>query len=291
MAWSPHAQSIERYEELLNSPKNISQLMRPRLAQPVDKVRGKSKSRIEQLIAYSGVQISSKLLVLVSFGSGALATVLTLTILPVPGWISIFLGIAVIYYPFSVLERRADLRALKFASDFPSILLATASSLSAGHTVLVAIERSTRLLPSESMVRAEIFVMLDALRTGSTKEIAISEFAKDIRLPELTLFRSAFLLSLESGGKLSPTLERLSQVLKDRSILISSARTATAVMRMTSNILVLFAPLIVGMVAIRTPNFLTTITTHPVASQIASIGVLLIALNCWILKRMSDFKP
>jgi len=53
----------------------------------------------------------------------------------------------------------------------------------------------------------------------------------------------------------------------------------------------LFTPLIIGMVAVRTPDFLHLLTSHPVASQVASLGFALIALNCWILRQMSDFRP
>jgi len=283
------AHALNNFEGLINSPKNIARQVQPTFKKPLEEKSSRSLSSIERLIQFSGRRISAPLLCSLSLSLG-LATGL-ISCLALPAWISLVIALAVGYYPFAVLDRSAQSRALKFASDFPSVLLATASSLSAGHTALVAIERSTRLLSKENMVRKEISILLDSLRTGSSKEVALKQFALDIRLVELELFRSAFLLSLESGGQLSPTLQRLSQVLKDRSILISSARTATAVMRMTSTVLVLLTPLIVGMVAIRTPNFFILLTTHPIASQIGSLGTLMIALNCWILRRMSDFRP
>lgn len=289
MFGSIRARSVERFNELVNSPKCQARSVRITLEKPPTATAAEAKHRLESLIRYSGVRLSSISLLAIALCLGFSASIISLKI--VPFWTSLIFGLAVGYYPFTFLDRKAQARALRFASDFPTVLLATASSLTAGHTALVAIERSTRLLPKDSLVKEEIHTLFDALRTGLPKELAISQFARDVRLPELELFRSAFLLSLDSGGKLSPTLERLSQVLKDRSILISSARTATAVMRMTSNVLVLFTPLIVGMVAIRTPDFLSQLTSHPIASQIGSIGTLMIFLNCWILKRMSDFRP
>ena len=283
------SQTRIRFEELINSPKSQARMVRPLLNRPEVRRSKDSLSALDKLILFSGVKISALYLLLISLSLGVVTAIFSLTLLPI--WVALIIAIAFGSYPFAYLDRKAQDRSLRFASDFPSVLLATASSLTAGHTALVAIERSTRLLPKDNMVRKEISNLLDGLRTGLPREIAIKQFAPDIRLAELELFRSAFLLSLDSGGRLSPTLERLSQVLKDRSILISSARTATAVMRMTSNVLLLFTPLIIGMVAIRTPNFLLQLTTHPVASQIGSLGLLMIALNCWILRRMSDFRP
>jgi len=244
---------------------------------------------ISKLIRFSGTNTSPRVLLVISFLFAIVIS--TVASLVTPVWLAFVVGISAFLYPFSYLDRKAEKRALEFAGDFPSILLATASSLSAGHTALVAIERSVQLIPEKNRVRTDIAKLLDELRRGTSKETALRNFATDIRLEELALFRSAFLLSMESGGRLSPTLERLAQVLKDRSILISSARTATQVMRMTSTVLLLFAPLIVGMVAVRTPNFLELLTHHPVASQVASLGFALIALNCWALRQMSDFRP
>lgn len=290
MSKNHHAYALERFDELISSPKNRSKTVRPVVDQQVDKLNKENReSYLNDLINFSGVNISPTALVCISVILGVSCGGVLSHFLP--GWLSFVVGCAVAFYPIALLDRRAQIRAMEFALDFPSVLLATASSLTAGHTPLIAIERSTRLLPKDNPVRIEISRLLDVLRTGSLKEVAIREFASDIRLPELELFRSAFLLSLDSGGRFSPTLERLSQVLKDRAILISSARTATAVMRMTSTVLLLLTPLIVGMVAVRTPNFFLLLINHPVARQIGSLGALLIAINCWILRKMSDFRP
>jgi len=193
--------------------------------------------------------------------------------------------------PFLMADSRAQRRATEFAEEFPTILLATASSLSAGHTALGAIERSVRLLPRNNPVRKEVQMLLNALREDSGKERALGRFGESIRLPELALFRSAFLLSLESGGRFAPTLQRLAQVLKDRVILIRSAQTVTSVMRMTANILLVIAPLILGIISARTPNFFQLLRENPLANICASIGAALVGLNFLLLRIMSDFRP
>ena len=291
MYFSARLSVTERFEELLNSPKHRAR--RNQIVTPVknEKANGSPESLLylEKVILFAGSKLRPSQLILICLLFSAIFGFLSSLIVPL--WASAIVAAAGAYFPLGSLDRKAQSRAQEFAADFPTVLLATASSLSAGHTALISIERSVRLIPKTNPVRREISMLLDALRTGVSKEDAIKNFAPDIRLPELELFRSAFLLSLDSGGRFSPTLQRLAQVLKDRSILILSARTATAVMRMTSTVLILFTPLIVGMVAVRTPNFIELFTTHPVASQVGSGGLLLIAFNCWILRQMSDFRP
>ena len=255
----------------------------------VDKVRSSRRDPLAKLIRYAGVFISAEVVVAFMLFAGASAYLLIEEFCP--KWLAVICGVICLVSPLLYLERLAYKRAAKFAEEFPAILLATASGLSAGHTALAALERSTRLLPEKSKIRFEVAQLLDLLRTGVPKEVAIRDFAADIQLEELDLFRSAFVLSLENGGRLAPSLQRLAQVLKDRSILITSARTATAVMRMTASFLLLLAPLIVSMVAFRTPDFFHKLFTHPVARDAGSLGILLIVGNCFLLRRMSDFRP
>lgn len=193
--------------------------------------------------------------------------------------------------PYLYALARAEKKALEFAQDFPTVLLATASSLSAGNTALVAIERSVSLLPVKNPVRMEVEKMLQALQSGEDRKKTISSFGRDVRLAELGLFKTAFSLSLESGGKFSPTLQRLAQVLRDRLTLIRTAKAVTAVMRMTANVMLVIAPVVVGLIASRTENFFGLLFDHPVANTVASIGFSLIAFNYFVLRRMSNFSP
>jgi Flp pilus assembly protein TadB len=289
MIRSRRSKALDCINDLQSSPKASASQLKPELGKEIENKASASNDKLTRLIHFSGTKLTYWQVVLSSILAGLLAFIACFSFLPT--WIAFFGLFAAASFPISFLDKQAQRRALEFSKDFPSVLLATASSLSAGHTALVAIERSTKLMPKENKVRCEVQVLLESLRVGKSREIVLSQFASDIRLPELELFRSAFLLSLENGGKLSPTLDRLSQVLKDRSILVKSARTATSVMRMTSTVLLTLTPLILGGIAFRTPQFLTLLTVHPVANQVGSLGALLIFTCCWILRRMSDFRP
>ena len=193
--------------------------------------------------------------------------------------------------PFLWLEHRVSNRAAEFSADYPSVLLATASSLKTGVTLFLALERAIRLLPSESIVRRHIEDLLDKLRRGVAKEQAIAEFGSDIRQPDLQLFRSAFVIAAENGGRFAPTLERLATVCRDRSSLISGARVSTANMRMTANILMVITPIVILMVSLRTPNYWDILVEHPTANLLASIGIVIIVGCYGLLQKLSRFKP
>ncbi len=235
--------------------------------------------------------------------------------LRVPRWLilslSVFLGITLalifskilsIYFapvfflagfmaPLSYLDLRATRRASEFATDYPTVMLATASSVKIGLTPYLALERAIRLLPKKSLVRVETEQLLAKLHAGSGKEQAIAEFAASIRQPDLPLFRAAFSLAVDHGGRFAPTLHRLAHVCRDRQMLVSGALVSTANMRMTANILLAVAPVIVSVIALRTEGYWDLFFNHPVANLLASTGIVVIILSYTVLRRMSNFKP
>jgi len=105
------------------------------------------------------------------------------------------------------------------------------------------------------------------------------------------LFRHAFALTLENGGRFAPTLERLARVARDREILMRTARVSTTTMRMTANVLLVIAPLVILMIAVRMENYWGSVIHHPVANTLASIGFTVIIGSYLLLRKMSSFRP
>lgn len=188
-------------------------------------------------------------------------------------------------------EKRVEEKAYMFSSDYPAVLMATASSVRAGMSPYDALERSIRLLPKSSLVRKQIELMLLDLQKGVSRGQAIRRFGEGVRLPDVQLFREAFSLVLDHGGRFAPTLERLAEVCRDRSTLIRSANVTTATMRMTANILLAVAPFILALVSMRTTNFWELFFNDPIASPLAMTGLLIIGLSYVSLLKMSSFRP
>ncbi len=179
----------------------------------------------------------------------------------------------------------------KFMSEYPSVLLATASNLKAGLSVYAALERATQLLDEDSFTKQEIKQLLEKVTRGVPKEIAVHEFARSIQMPEIRLFRRAFLLVLVHGGKFSRTLERLSEVSRDRDSLIKSANVSTASMRMTANVLLCMAPLLMVLLSVRTKDFWKVLLENDIAFSLGLAGMCIVLTSYSILRKFSDFKP
>jgi Flp pilus assembly protein TadB len=188
-------------------------------------------------------------------------------------------------------RRRVIAEQKEFISEYPAVLLATASNLKAGLSVYSALERAIQLLDENSRIKAEIRSLLEKVSRGVPKEVAVSEFAEGIDLPELRLFKRAFILVLVHGGKFSRTLERLSEVCRDRDSLVKSANVSTASMRMTANVLLAIAPLLMLILSFRTKGFWTILFENSIASGLGVVGASIIIGAFFILRKLSDFKP
>lgn len=187
--------------------------------------------------------------------------------------------------------RRARSRAAQFAADYPTVLLAAASSLRAGLTPYQALERSTRLLPQDNPVRREVGDLLRRIDSGVPRERAVALFGHNVWLPDVALFRHAFALTLEHGGRFAPTLTRLATVSHARQTLIESAGVSTATMRMTANVLLVVAPALVLMMSQRSSGYWNVMMEHPVANGVASAGAMVVVSCYGLLRWMSDFRP
>jgi Flp pilus assembly protein TadB len=246
------------------------------------------RTRMQERLHQAGLTIPSVSVFLTSLACGIFAAIASFSVLA-----GIFLPLAFLFgaaAPFVWIENRIRSRALEFATDYPTMLLAAASSVKVGLTPYQALERSTRLLSKTSLVRAEVTALLHKIRNGVPREQAVQEFASSIRQPDLELFRSAFLLVLENGGRFSPTLSRLAKVSNNRAVLIRSAAVSTAGMRMTANILLAVTPIMVLMIAVRTDNFWDILLHNETANLLGSIGFFLIAACYGLLRHMSNFK-
>ena len=244
--------------------------------------------RIDKLILSSGYNFNLYLFLFLCSLTGTVISILSSVFIPFP--LCLFFFIFGFCLPILFLESKSQHLSNQFAADYPTLLLASASSLKTGLSPQIALKRAAHLLPNNSSTKKEALKLLESLHQGISHQKAVSSFARNIDLPELELFRTAFVLVLNDGGKLSETLERLALVTRDRISLKSQAKVSTTNMKMTANIILFLCPLILSLVALRQDNFWDLVRYHETANLIASSGLILIIFGYFSLTLMARFK-
>lgn len=193
--------------------------------------------------------------------------------------------------PCSWQRRRLRRSAEQFSRDYPTMLIAMASSLRAGLSIQEALQRSVVLLPRTSATKREVEKLLDRLQREGSRERSVRAFGAESGVPEAELFRIATLIALEHGGSLGNALDRLARVAAERRALIEAAQVSTANMKMTANILLGVAPFLIATQLSRSPETMHELLNHPTAQRIAGAGAALIVGGYATLRHLSDFKP
>lgn len=205
-----------------------------------------------------------------------------------------FLGLALLlavhYLVYAYFVQRRSAEQQRYAVDLPTMLLAMAANMKIGLPAYAAMERSTKLLSKDNALRAETERFLHAVHNGTAYHVAIQDFGAHVQLEELALFRKAFALVVEHGGRFAPTLERLAQLSRERALLVQTLRARTSGMRMTANALLLLTPLIVLMLAARIDNFWHILHTNTVAHFLGVLGATMIFMGCAALRQMGSAK-
>lgn len=186
----------------------------------------------------------------------------------------------------SALSRRFE----AFDKDYPVILLSYVSLLKTGMSVIGGLEAAAKGLDRDSVVRAEVELLIERLRLGLTEEQAISAFGEDVAHPELELFVQSLILSKRVGGQLSGTLERLAKQVRKRQQFRKQAVAAVGMERSSLKMIAIIMGLLMLYLSWSAPELVFPAFKHQLGKKIFEAGVLLIVVGFWWSRRVTDIK-
>jgi Flp pilus assembly protein TadB len=181
------------------------------------------------------------------------------------------------------VRQRARRRIDLFERDYTALLLSLSSAVKTGLDPLVALAGSADLFAEDSEVRKELLVFADTLNSGETEEAAIQSFARSINHPDITLFRTALILSRREGSSLSHCLQRLARVTRQRQSFRRRTRSAIAMHKLSALGIMVSALIVLGIQFLSNPGALHKTIAHPLGSKVGLMGGLLMICGLvWI---------
>lgn len=177
-----------------------------------------------------------------------------------------------------------------FDDDYPVILLSYVSLLKTGMNTINGLEAAAKGLDPDSVVRAEVELLVERLRLGLTEEQAINSFGEDIAHPELELFVQSLLLSRRVGGTLSATLERLAKQVRKRQQFRQQAVAAVGMERSSIYMIAVIMSLLLGYLAFASPELIFPAFSHPLGNKIFQTGISLIILGFYWSSKVTNIK-
>lgn len=175
-------------------------------------------------------------------------------------------------------RKRKDLLNLQFKDA----LYAIAASLRAGASLPTAVERSyddlQRLLrgqPHQPMVE-ELRYILREMQFGGSVEDALVRFRDRVDLEDVTNFVNATLLCKTRGGNLAVVIATIAQIIGDKVTVKRQVQVLTAGKRMEANLLTSVPPILVGTLAMTSPDYMAPLFTTLLGQLLALLGVVLL---------------
>jgi tight adherence protein B len=153
------------------------------------------------------------------------------------------------------LKRRVTKRTKAFQAQLPDALSLVASSLSAGHTFL----RAVQMMCEESAppLSEEFGRLVSDTRLGDNVTEALNRMAERLQIRDLDMVVQAIRIQQTVGGKLADLFHTLSDVIRARDEVKREVQILTAEGRMSAYVLAGLVPVLFLMMRMLNPEYVT----------------------------------
>jgi tight adherence protein B len=212
-----------------------------------------------------------------AFLSGAVA------ILPAIG----FAGAAGFGLPRWVLGSLKKRREKKFLDALPDAVDVIVRGIKAGLPLFDSIKVVVADAPEP--LRSEFNAIIETQTIGMPLGEACQRLYDRMPLPEANFFGIVIAIQTKSGGNLSEALGNLSKVLRDRRKMAAKIQAMSMEAKASAGIIGALPPLVMIMVYIMTPEYISLLWTHPTGRLMLAGCVLWMGTGIMVMKKMINF--
>ncbi|MCB0337670.1 MAG: type II secretion system F family protein, partial [Bdellovibrionales bacterium] len=273
-----------RYAELNRTRILLGQEKKPAQQVEASHDEAVTPSFIQRELEFAGIATAKQLqsLVLSTASASLVLASIAALILPLSFLFVIPLFVMLLWLR---LQRLSEARAKAFEKDYTAMLLSLASAVRTGMDPMVALLHGRKLFPRESLVAQELERLKQLVEQGLREELAVSEFARSIRHPDLALFKTAFILARKEGSSLGVCLQRLARVTRQRQSFRRKVKSAVAMQRLSALGIGACAVAIGIMQFTANPDAMMKTLQHPLGFKVLCGGMFLIVFGItWMLR-------
>lgn len=246
-------------------------------------------SSVGHLFQYTGLNLAQQRSRTIKFAS--VTVFIAVTCFVSFGFVAAVMAVVgLCYWQLQALERMRRKRSIAFEKEYVAFLLSFASSVRTGLDPFTALLGCGQLFPEDSIVRAELQAVEQALALGETEEQAMLAFGKNVRHPDVALLRTAVILARKQGASIADCLMRLGKVTRQRQSFRRKVKAALAMQRLSAIGIALCAFVIAGIQFLTSPKAMIEALHHSTAQVVLGLGLGLMICGVVLLLRMSREK-
>lgn len=197
-------------------------------------------------------------------------------------------GLLSCLFPWIYAERRRQKRLQLLNGQLADSLRVMANALRAGHSFLQAMEMvagETAPPLAEEYGRA-----LREMQLGTSTEAALNNLSRRVGSDDLDLVITALLIQRQVGGNLSEVLDKIAETIRERVRIKGEIRTLTAQGRLSGLIIGLLPLVLLGLLFVINPVYITTLFTDPLGIMLVGGAALSEILGMVIIRRIVDIR-
>ena len=202
--------------------------------------------------------------------------------------IAIFAGIAgFLGIPRWVLGFMIKGRHKKVTNQFADALDIIVRGVKSG----LPLNECLRIISVESPdpLRTEFKIITDGISMGQSIPQALEKFYRRVPLQEVNFFNIVLGIQAQTGGNLSEALNNLSQVIRSRKMLREKIKALSSEAKASAMIIGCLPIAVMVLVYITTPAYIMELFYKPMGNLILLIGVGLMGLGIYVMRRMINF--
>lgn len=221
-------------------------------------------------------------------GGAALVALIIAAAIGLPALLALGAGVGAAFLPYAFVASKAKRRIRTFDEQLPDVLQVLAASLRAGHSLRQGI--AALVEDSQPPTSTEFRRVLAEASLGRPVEQALSDSASRLRSADFEYVVAAITIQREVGGALAGLLEMVGETVRARQQFRRKVKSLTAMGKMTAYVLVAL-PLVIGFaLALVNPGYLDPLLHTPTGHTIVFVGLTMMAIGTFFLKRTITFK-
>ncbi len=202
--------------------------------------------------------------------------------------LALLLGLAGGIAPYVFFGWKRSARFNQFDAILPEAIDLMSRALRAGHGVVAAIEMISDEISDP--VASEFRRAFEEHSFGLPLREAMLNLAARVPLPDVQFLVTALLVQKETGGNLAEVLDKTTMVIRERNRLRGQLRIHTAQGKITGWILGCMPFGLFAAINFLNPGYARILLEDPLGIQLIYIGLGLMAVGVWTIRKVIDIK-
>lgn len=190
--------------------------------------------------------------------------------------------------PRWVLNFIIDRRQKKFTSHFADAMDIIVRGVRTGLPLGDCLKIIAHEAPEP--VKGEFLRVVEAEAVGVPIEIALERMYERMPVSEVNFFATVLNIQRTTGGNLGESLANLSNVLRGRKMLREKIKALSAEAKMSSIIIGALPLVVMALVSVASPDYMTELYTTPTGHRNMMIGAGMMVMGTLMMRKMINFK-